>query len=286
MWLPTEKTNMCGSKQCYSSQKSFTATLNWGLYFEKYIHGPVTGVFVKDTVRLGSFTTEQIFAEVNDVSGLGEMYVEAEWDGVIGMGWPSVFGFAIRPTIFSLFNSYENIPNQFAFYLPKNPDIKGELVLGGYDPNHFYDDLITERVTSTTRWTVVIFSVNIGYTVLNCMVTAVIDSGSTFFNVPKAAFEKIVHETGTKMNQGGYIIDCMRVPFLPNIELEIGGSIWIFTGEDYTINMGNKICILAISPLESDLVDKTTWILGEIFLKHIYTVFDADKSTVSFAYAK
>ncbi|CCW66041.1 unnamed protein product [Phytomonas sp. Hart1] len=286
MWLPTEKTNMCGSKQCYSSQKSTSSTPDGREFSAKYLSGSVAGVFVKDTVRLGSFSTEQIFAEVDDVSGLGKMYVFLGWDGIMGMALPSLSKYNIRPTIFSLFDDNTNLAKQFAFYLPKDPDMEGELVLGGYDPDHFYDDLISVKLTSDTHWTFDITSVKFGITEISGKVAGAIDSGSSFIFVPKEAFDQIVETTGAKNEDGLYIVERQYLPILPSIALEIDGTQWILSGEDYTLDSEDGKCFLGMLPITGHLPNGKSWIFGHVFLKHIYTVFDADKSTLSFAYAK
>ncbi|CCW66040.1 unnamed protein product [Phytomonas sp. Hart1] len=286
MWLPTEKTNMCGTKQCYSSRQSTTSTLYTNEYVAKYIGGIVRGVLVKDTVRLGSFTTEQFFAEVNDVSGVGNVYASAKWDGVVGMGWPSIAEYNIRPTIFSLFDANTNLAKQFAFYLPKTPNMDGELVIGGYNTKRFTGDLVPVQLTSQAHWTVAIPSAKIGNNVISKKVTGILDSGSSFISVPQKAFQKILHATSATMKEGVYVVDCETINQLPNFELEIGGNKWIFKGIDYIVRFGDKECVIGMLQENSKLFPDNTWIFGHVFFKHIYTVFDIDQSRVSFAYAK
>ncbi|CCW66038.1 unnamed protein product [Phytomonas sp. Hart1] len=286
MWLPTVKTNMCRSKKSYSSQKSTSSTPDGREFSENYNSGFLKGVFVKDKICLASFTIEHIFAEVDDVSGLGEMYVNSKWDGVVGMALPSLSKYNIRPTIFSLFDANTYLAKQFAFYLPKNPKKDGELIIGGYDPKLFKGDLIPVEVTSTTYWTVDISSVTIGNNVISDKVTGILDSGSSFIKVPKNVFHVIVKATGAILKEGIYTVDCKKVYSLPKIELEIAGKKWTFFNKDYIIKIGSDACVFGMFPENSVFFDNKAWILGDVFLKHVYTVFDADKSTVSFAYAK
>ncbi|CCW66039.1 unnamed protein product [Phytomonas sp. Hart1] len=286
MWLPSEDTYVCGSKQCYSSQKSTSSTPDGREFSADYLSGSVAGVFVKDTVRLGSFSTEQIFAKVSYFSGLDNVYPNSKWDGMVGMAWPSLSKYKFRPTIFSLFDANTNLAKQFAFYLPKNPKKDGELVIGGYNKKRFTGDLVPVKVTSQAYWTVGITSVIIGNTVVSNKVTGILDTCTSLIMLPKNAFDKIVQNTGAVMNGERYTVDCDMVSLLPKLEMEIGGTKWIFTGEDYIIRYINKACILGMLPKDSKVVDNQNWIIGEVFFRHVYTVFDVDQSTVSFAYVK
>ncbi|CCW69012.1 unnamed protein product [Phytomonas sp. Hart1] len=285
MWLPAKK-SLYSIKRCYNSERSTTSSPDGRKFSSNYLNGRVKGVFVKDKIRLGSFSTDQTFAKVDDVSGLGDVYGNAIWDGVVGMAFASLASYDIKPTLFSLADNNNDLAKQFAFYLPKRSGFYGELVLGGYNPNYFKGKLVPVALTSNTHWAVDITSAKIGKTISNNKMTAIIDSGTSAILAPVNAFNKIVKITDATKLKFDYIVNCNNVPSLPNLELEIGGKQWIFTSMDYIIKDSNGECVLGIKLRNAKFPDKNTWILGNVFLRHVYTVFDADKPKVSFAYAK
>ncbi|CCW64423.1 unnamed protein product [Phytomonas sp. EM1] len=287
LWVPTQETHLCVVKRCYNPKESSSTTPDGREFHIKYGSGSVKGVLVEDKIQFASFTANQTFAEVSDVSGLGKMYVFARWDGIMGMAWPVLAVDNVKPPIFSLTEEDKNLANQFAFYLPKKSSEKGQLLLGGYDNDHFTGKLVTVPLTTKIYWTVNITSSSIGSAVLSDTVTAIVDSGTSLIVVPRKSFDKIVVSTGAKKNNGGlYTVDCEKVSVLPNIELEIGGTKWVFQGKDYIINFLSMTCILGMIPIDANLITGESWILGDVFLMHVYTVFDADNATLSFAYAK
>merc|ERR1711881_78172 len=92
-----------------------------------------------------------LFAEVNDVSGLGPhgiSYAVGKFDGICGMGWDDISVDGVETPLRALVNSKKLEANVFAFYLGSG-GAKGELVLGGVDPAHYSGDFSYYPVIET-----------------------------------------------------------------------------------------------------------------------------------------
>ena len=85
---------------------------------------------------------------------------------------------------------------------------------------------------------------------------------------------------------GQYYVSCDSIPSLPPINIQIGGATWVLNGEDYIMNEGGGVCILGMMPMDMDTIYGELWIMGDVFLRKVYTVFDYKNQALRFAYAR
>jgi hypothetical protein len=87
------------------------------------------------------FSQLATFAEVTNPNGLGPAYLIGKFDGILGMGWPSISVDGVKP-IFQLMVEQKIVSEPvFAFYLPSTSGAAGEIVIGGTDPRHYSGNL-------------------------------------------------------------------------------------------------------------------------------------------------
>ena len=97
----------------------------------------MSGFVSEDVVGFGGLNVEHtLFAEATAEPGLA--FVEAKFDGILGMGWPQIAVNNINPVWFNLVEQGLVSENQYSFWLNRTAGTQngGELVLGGYDPAH------------------------------------------------------------------------------------------------------------------------------------------------------
>ena len=92
LWIPnTHCGSGCGDKPTYDHRKSSTYVKDGSPFHIQYGSGPVSGSLSKDVVTWGGVKTiDVVFAEVDNVQGLGEGYTQGPFEGLLGMGFPSI----------------------------------------------------------------------------------------------------------------------------------------------------------------------------------------------------
>lgn len=288
LWIPADNCSLsCLLKKRFQPTQSSTYQPDGREFKIMYGSGPVSGHTIGDVVTMAGFSGPQSFAGITDASGLGLAYALSKWDGICGMAWPSISVNNMEPPMFSIAKANPGFANKFAFYLPKSSSDEGDLVLGGYDPSHVDGDLVRVDLSTKTYWTVDMAGITMDGKNITGAITAIVDSGTSMMTVPKSIHPTIMAMLNAKpVANGQYSVECSAVPTLPNILLSIGGKEWVLTGSDYVIGDMQSTCIVGIMGLDLPGPIGPACILGDIFMKKVYTVFDADDASLSFAYSK
>lgn len=226
----------------------------------------------------------QIFAEVNNAAGLGFLYKIGKFDGIFGLAFPVLSVNKVPTPIENLIANGVIATPQFAFYLGDADGANGELVIGGYDEAHFNGTLQWIPLSSETYWKIDIDDVKLGGKsyIPSGKHSAIIDSGTSLLTGPKSDVDKIAHKLGAKkFIRGEYLISC-KTEHLPDLEFVIGGVSYSLRPSDYVISNG-LICLLAIMGLDVPAPAGPLWILGDVFMRKYYTVFDQGAARVGLA---
>lgn len=292
LWVPKVGCTHCGNpffgkKHKYDHEKSTSYTEDGSDFEIRYGSGSVSGFFSVDSVTLADdlVITGQRFAEVSDAGGLGFSYALGKFDGILGLGFSSI-SIDQTPPVFE--NAIkQNIVDQpiFAFYL--GDDGPGELTFGGYDPSKFEGDLEYVKLDAATYWQILLDKVTIGDRYRNgdgVGLTAIVDSGTSLMVGPKSEVVKIAKAIGAQANiMGEYTLDCKLVDDLPDLTMSIGGNDYIIPGKDLVIQ-AQGTCLFAFMGMDFPS-GGPSWILGDVFMRKYYTVFNYVDQTVGFAKA-
>jgi hypothetical protein len=294
LWVASSN---CG-KSCfghakYNSKKSLTYVANGTAFDIMYGSGPVSGVESQDTLNMaGLIVKNQIFAEVNDASGLGAAYLLGKFDGILGLAFP-ILSVNHVPTAFENVVSQGLVKDaQFAFYLSNtaNGELEasdaGELVFGGTDPAHYTGDFSYVPLKAATYWEITLdqFTVGSNTFIPTGGQNAIVDSGTSLLTGPSEVVAQIAASVGAKeLIPGEYMVACSD-PKLPTFEFAINGKTYTLEPKDYLIPDGD-ICVMGLMGLDVPAPSGPLWILGDIFMRKYYTVFDVANKRVGFALA-
>lgn len=209
----------------------------------------VSGFLSSDSVYFGELeASEQMFAEITEVSGLGLAYAFGKFDGILGLAWSSISVDKI-PTVFDTLVQQGKIDNPvFAFYLPSTDGGRGELTIGGINPQHYTGEITWVPLISETYWEAELVSMTSGGRTISKSNKAVLDTGTSLLAGPSAevkAFASSIGATPFFLNPQEYTIDCDKANTLPPIEINIGGYTMELKGSEYVINAGT-MCLLGM----------------------------------------
>jgi len=194
---------------------------------------------------------------------------------LMGLGFKSISQYQI-PTPFESMIDQKLIDEPvFSFYLQNDASQTGELVLGGIDKSHYTGELVDVPLTSETYWEVSLDGVKYGdSTVVSSAQKAIIDSGTSLLAGPPDAIKAIAEKAGATSLMGKeYTIDCSKKASLPNLDVTLGGKAFTLTPEDYVISTGGT-CLFGFMPIDVPPPRGPLWIMGDIFMKKYYCVFD------------
>lgn len=292
LWVPGSACGIsCLFKPRYNSSASSTYTPNGTIFQILYGSGPVSGFFSQDTVTLGNFkVANQGFAQVTNASGLGLAFAVGHFDGILGLAWDSISVDHTTTVFQNLIAQNPTTKKQFAFFLPDYSSQQGQLDIGGANPDHYTGELREVKLTNETYWETRASKISFAGEELVTDASVVLDSGTSTLVAPKPIVDRIGRLiNGTKMTEANrtlYTVSCFALPYLPNLTVTINGDDWVLRPEDYIINQDDIECILAIMGLDLPPRLGALWILGDVFIRRVYTVFDYGARSLSFAYAK
>merc|ERR1711988_1694513 len=280
VWVPGKA---CGFTMCwfhprYDESKSQTYEKDGRQYKVQYGSGPVEGIFSKDTVTVGNIDVkQQAFAEVSKVSfgPLNLAFAAGKFDGLLGLGFKAISEYNIPTPFESMIDQKLISEPVFAFYLQEDASQQGELVFGGIDQNHYTGDLVDVPLISESYWEVSLDAMKFGGSpVISSPQKAIIDSGTSLLAGPKDVVSSLAKQVGATSIAGKeYTIDCSKKSSLASLEVTLGGKTFELAPEDYILEVSGQ-CLFAFIGLDVPPPRGPLWIMGDVFMRKYYTVFD------------
>jgi hypothetical protein len=291
LWVPGKA---CGFTKCwfhprYDESKSKTFQKDGRPFHVQYGSGPVEGVFAKDDVQIGDVTVKgAVFAEISTVTfgPLNIAFAAGKFDGILGLGFKSISQYQI-PTPFEMMIDQKLIDEPvFGFYLQKDASAEGSISFGGADTTKFTGELQYVPLTNESYWQVSLDSMEFGGDSVTTGVKAIIDSGTSLLAGPTAKVSALATKVGATSVMGKeYTIDCSKISSLPALDVTLGGKKFTLTGQDYVLQVSGQ-CLFAFMGIELPPQLGEMWIMGDVFMRKYYTVFDHGQNRVGFAEAK
>lgn len=285
LWVASSNCDdSCGRHAEYDSSASSTYVANGTAFNIEYGSGPVSGYQSIDVLNMGGMTVEsQEFAEVTDASGLGAAYKLGHFDGILGLAFPILSVNQVTPAFYNLINQGDLDAEEFSFYLGNSALDKGELMFGGVDPEYYTGEFSYVPLSAETYWEIIMGDLSVSGNSYASEAKAIVDSGTSILTGPSAKVAEIAEAVGAKpFISGEYLMACDYSA--PNLEFTLNGVVYTLTPEDYLIPDGD-ICLFGMMALDIPEPTGPLWILGDVFMRKYYTVFDTANSRVGFALA-
>ncbi|KAI9001009.1 endopeptidase [Trametes punicea] len=289
LWVPSTK---CTSIACflhnkYDSTASSTYKANGSEFSIQYGSGSMEGFVSQDVLTIGDITIKnQDFAEATKEPGLA--FAFGKFDGILGLAYDTISVNRIVPPFYNMINQKLIQRPVFAFRLGDSEDDGGEAIFGDIDDSAYTGKIDYVPVRRKAYWEVELEGVALGDDKLQLENTgAAIDTGTSLIAVPTDVAEMLNTQIGAKKSWNGqYTVECSKVPDLPDLTLTFNGKPYVLKGTDYVLEVQGT-CISSFTGIDINMPDGgSLWIVGDVFLRKYYTVYDLGRNAVGFAPAK
>ncbi|XP_075061437.1 cathepsin E-A-like [Mixophyes fleayi] len=291
-WIPS---SFCISEAC-NVHKKFSSYLSTsykhiGTTFSiHYGTGQLVGITGKDTLQISNLTIEgQDFGQ--SILEPGRTFVLAQFDGVLGLGYPSLAVGSAVPVFDQIMK--QNLVQEpiFSFHLNKDDDNQygGELILGGIDKSLYKGPIHWIPLTEKGYWQIRLDNIKVRGEIAFCPngCEAIIDSGTSLITGPSADIKLLQKLIGASpLSFGEFAVDCEEASSLPIVTFTIGQKDYTITPTQYVLqeHMGKSpLCLSGFQPMDLPTNHGPLWILGDIFMSKFYSVFDRVHDRVGLA---
>ncbi|XP_069801435.1 gastricsin-like [Dendropsophus ebraccatus] len=275
----------CQNHPLFNPSQSSTYTSNNQQFSMQYGSGSLTGVFGYDTVTVQSLsiTNQELGLSVNEP---GTNFVYAAFEGIFGMAYPALSAGGATTAMQGMLQ--QNLLTYPIFSVYMNSQ-EGMVVFGGVDNNLYSGEIYWAPVTQELYWQIAIdaFSINgqaTGWCSQGCQ--AMVDTGTSLLTVPQQFLGTFLQYVGAQQSQyGEYLVNCNSVQSLPTISFTINGVQFPIPPSAYILQ-NNGYCTVGVEvtylPSQNG---QPFWILGDVFLRQYYSVYDMGNNRMGFAQA-
>ncbi|KAK7051797.1 acid protease [Favolaschia claudopus] len=288
LWIPSSacKSSTCAKKSKYNPGSSSTSSKKPGKFSIEYgDRSSVSGPIYTDTVTVAGIALhDQYFSGVDTLSSLFE---DSPVDGILGMAWPSISNLQQEPFFNKAIDSGAVKAGVFGLYLASS---RSTLYLGGTDTSKYRGEI--EYINIDNRggfWRATGGEVKVGGSAVVRNIDTIIDSGTTLmYGPPSLVAEIFAKVKGSRLfdkDNGYYSYPCNSPP---TISFSWGGADWTIFPENINLGataVGSTNCVASLAAMDLGL-GKSVFLLGDAYMKNVYSVFNFDKAKVGFAELK
>ncbi|XP_030321326.1 cathepsin E isoform X2 [Calypte anna] len=236
----------------------------------------------------GLTVTNQEFAE--SISEPGRAFLDVGFDGVLGLAYPSLSVGGITPVFDNMIaQNLVELP-MFSVYMSRNSEssLGGEVLFGGFDPSRFTGTLNWVPVTKRGYWQIQLDNIQLDGTVAFCATgcQAIVDTGTSLITGPSKEVKKLQNYIGATPVDGECTVDCNNLSEMPDITFTIQGLPYTLSAQDYTLmeySDGMTFCSSGFQGMDIPPPTGPLWILGDVFIRQFYSVFDRGNNRVGLA---
>lgn len=280
--------SVCQKHQQFNPTNS-TSFHNTSATFDiSFTSGSIGGAVVNDRAQFAGFDTRIDFGLADEAASTFEGF---PIDGIMGLSAKDVNSDEF-PGVISILHDQKLIDKKIVSInlgLSRDPKDEGSVTFGGLDDSKYTGSVTYTNVTtqsgSEMLWTIPMDGLYVGGSKVDFGGdrNAIIDTGTTLIVMPvddaKALHSQI---PGSKSSDGSrYTVPCSS-NF--TIDLEFSGKKWSIPSEDVVASSSDDsdTCTTNIQGLTYQN-QNDAWIVGDVFLKNVYSVFDMDAMRVGFA---
>lgn len=254
----------------------------------QYGSGSVSGTIAVDTVTVGGYKVDSVkFGVISEETEKLQVFIA---DGIFGLAFEGLAHIS-RPTLFtSLARQNPEVDNMFAFFLTPEAYRSGsELHVGGYDLSvvgknasfHYTPIVKLPEFDSYMYWTIKVnhFGAANASNLCAPFCYAIVDTGTSLISVPEGQYADVMTQISAGLNCND--VDCEDVALDDFPVLQFGmepDNVFLLQPADYVLCYGWGQCTIQFQSTTDEW-----WILGDVFIKTYYTLFDAANMRIGFA---
>ncbi|XP_070695091.1 pepsin A-like [Pempheris klunzingeri] len=280
LWVPSV---YCSGQACenhnrFNPQQS--STFKWGsqALSIQYGTGSMTGYLAIDTVEVGSLSV------ANQVFGLSKteaaFMANMKADGILGLAFQSIASDNVVPVFYNMVSQGLVSQNLFSVYLSGNSEQGSEVLFGGTDASLYTGEITWIPLTSASYYQIKMDSVTINGQTVACAggCQAIIDTGTSLIVGPSNDINNINSWVGASTDQyGDATVNCQNIQSMPDVTFTLNGNAFTVPASAY-VSQGGYGCNTGFGQGGSQL-----WILGDVFIREYYAVFDVGAQYIGLA---
>lgn len=271
------KSSACLSHNTYGPTNSKTYNATSGTFDIAYGTGHVSGAVATDSVSFAGFTLSLTFGVANQTS---DDFLHFPFDGIMGLARDQ----GSYPPVLEAISSAKVLKsNVFGVNLDRNSDglHNGEINFGAPDSSKYSGSLsYTSLSSSKGDWVVAVDDVGVdGKSAGVTGRSAYIDTGTSYIFIPPAdakALHGLITDSQVASDGKTWYVPCSTTS---SVQFTFSGVNYSVPSEDWVGGKsGGSLCTSNIFPGTPAGVNN--WLLGDTFIKNVYTVFDSDQKRI------
>uniref|UniRef100_A0A4W4G939 Peptidase A1 domain-containing protein n=2 Tax=Electrophorus electricus TaxID=8005 RepID=A0A4W4G939_ELEEL len=238
----------------------------------------MTGYLGYDTVTVGGISVQ------NQIFGLSES--EAPFmatmvaDGILGLAYQTIASDDATPVFDNMMNQGLVSQDVFSVYLSSSGEQGSVLLLGEIDSSYYTGNIYWIPLSSETYYQVTMDSVSINGQIVACSggCQAIVDTGTSLIVGPTSDISNINAWLGATTDQyGDATVSCSNIQSMPEITFTLNSYTFTIPASSY-ISQSYSSCRTGFGGSSDSL-----WILGDVFIRNFYTIFNRQTNNVGLA---
>ncbi|XP_054567950.1 chymosin-like [Eptesicus fuscus] len=283
LWVPSVycKSDACQNHHRFDPAKSSTFRDLGEPLTIQYGTGSMEGVLGTDTVIVSNIVDSQQTVGLSTVEP-GDVFTYSQFDGILGLAYPSLASEYSVPVFDNMMKRHLVAQDLFSVYMSRNGP-GSMLTLGAIDPSYYTGSLHWVPITVQEYWQFTVDSVTVDGVVVACDggCQAILDTGTSMLVGPSSDILSIQKAIGATKDQFGmFEINCGSLSSMPTVVFQINGKKYPLPPSAYT-SQDSGFCSSGFQGDDSS----EQWILGDVFIREYYSVFDRANNRVGLAKA-
>ncbi|NXD74531.1 PEPA protein, partial [Eolophus roseicapillus] len=279
LWVPSVYCNSlaCSNHKRFNPAESSTFISTNDSVYIAYGTGSMSGVLGYDTVTVADI---EVYNQIFGLSETepGDDFYYSPFDGILGLAYPSIASAGATPVFDNMMREGLVARDLFSVYLSKDEKSGSFVLFGAIDPYYVTNGITWIPLSAETYWQITLDRVSINGEATACPYScqAIVDTGTSLLAMPNNDLTKVFSALGATSSGE---ISCEALDTLPDIVFYINGAAFPVTPSAYVVK-SNGACSLAFEGMDVPTESGEMWILGDVFIREYYVIFNRAKNMV------